>query len=90
MARLRFTLEEARGEAERLAIEYVKKMPNTEKARMIHGAAPSLSEPKSSASKFPVIWSVAFVFHPPDVVMDGGELIVRVNIETKEVCLPWS
>ena len=46
MARLRYTLEEARGEAERLAIEYVKKMPNAEKARMIHGAAPSLSEPK--------------------------------------------
>jgi hypothetical protein len=43
-------------------------------------------EPKSSASKHPVAWIVVFApCQSHEVVMDGGELFVKVNIETKAV-----
>ena len=87
MVRLRFTLAEAEEEATRLATEYVTRQPNTENARL-HHVSPVKSAPKSAASKHPVVWCVSFVFHPPDVIIDGGELMLDVNVETKEV-RPW-
>jgi hypothetical protein len=67
-----------------LATEFVAAMPGAESARCI-GASAGLFTPRSASSKHPVVWSVGFVFHPPDVVMDGGELFVSVNLETKTV-----
>ena len=87
MARLRFTIKEAERESERLATDYLRLLPNTESARF-NGALPDRTASKSSATKIPVVWVVSFVFHPSEVVMDGGELILDVNIETKEVS-PW-
>lgn len=86
MARLRYTLAEAEEEAVRLAVDAIKQIPNTANARLL-GASPLASAPQSSSSKFPVSWNVVFVFHSPEVVMDGGEMMFDVNIETKEVKL---
>jgi hypothetical protein len=57
-------------------------MPGTESARCIGAFADAFTQ-RSASSKHPVVWSVGFVFHPPDVVMDGGELFVAVNLETR-------
>ena len=86
MPRIRLTREEMRDEAIRLASEFVAQLPYAESARF-KGAGPDTSSPTSDASKFPIVWNVAFVFHPPDVVMDGGELFVTVNVETGAVTL---
>lgn len=87
MSRLRYTYTEAQQEATRLATEYLSKLPGAEKARL-KGVQPDNTAPKSRATKFPVVWSVCFVFHPPDVVMDGGELFLKVNVETMAVVPP--
>lgn len=87
MARLRYTLSQAKEEATRLATEYAQRQPWFSQAR-IKGTVPIASAPKSGSSKFPVMWSVVFVFHDPDIIMDGGELFLDVNIETKDV-KPW-
>jgi hypothetical protein len=75
LARLRLNREQAAAEAKRLALEYIATLPNAQSARCLC-AVPDIFAPRSHASKFPVVWSVGFVFHPPDVVMDGGELFV--------------
>jgi hypothetical protein len=82
MPRLRFTREEAEAEATRLATEFVSGMAGAECARCL-GAFPDRMMPKTSSSKHPVVWVVAFVFHPPDVIVDGGEIFVTVNLQTK-------
>jgi hypothetical protein len=42
--------------------------------------------PSSPSSKHPVVWVASFEFtRPHGVVVDGGELMFFVNIETKEV-----
>ncbi|WP_145098554.1 hypothetical protein [Anatilimnocola aggregata] len=86
MPRLRYSFPEAQAEAVRLATEYIRQQPKMEGARL--GAQPNKVAPKSATSKIPVMWVVVVVFHPPDVVMDGGDLVLDVNIETKEV-RPW-
>ena len=85
MTRLRYTRAEAETEAARLAMEFVQGLPDTEDAKL-YRVSPVNSAPKSDASKFPVVWSAMFVFpSPAGSVIDGGELIVTVNIETKAV-----
>jgi hypothetical protein len=85
MARLRYTRAEAEVEAARLATEYVQALPDVDGVRL-HHVSPVNSAPKSNASKLPVVWSAMFVFpSPAGAVVDGGELIVTINIETKAV-----
>ncbi len=55
-------------------------------------AEPVLSQvPLGRASKHPVAWVVMYSPIPPvDVVNDGGELLVTVDLESGEVGLrPW-
>lgn len=84
MPRIRFTLDESRAEATRLASEYVKTQKWFNQARF-KGINPSLFAHKSPSSKFPVEWRAVYVFHGPDEIVDGGELFLDVNIETKVV-----
>jgi len=85
MPRLRFSREEAEAEARRLATEFVSCLPGVERLQC-RSAMPDGLEPKSSASKHPVAWIVVFApCQSHEVVMDGGELFVKVNIETKAV-----
>jgi hypothetical protein len=84
LARLRLTREQAAAEATRRATAFIATLPISLSARCI-GARPDTLAPRSNASKFPVVWSVGFVFHPPEVVMEGGELFVSVNLETESV-----
>jgi hypothetical protein len=73
-------------EATRLAKAFVDTLPNARSARCL-GAHPDTFAPKSSSSKFPIVWTVAFVFHPPEVVADGGELLVSVNLDTRSIAV---
>ena len=84
MSRLRFTREEAKAEATRLATEFVARLPGTEASRCL-GARPDGRLPKSRSSKHPVNWIVTFTFWPSDVVVDGGELDISVDLESKTV-----
>jgi hypothetical protein len=84
MARLRYSYSEAREEATGLAWGFVRGLPAGGAGRL-RSVEPSKTGGGSKASKFPVLWVAIFVFHPPEVVADGGELIVEVNVETKDV-----
>lgn len=85
MTRLRYSLADAKQEAERLATEHVEKQGLWAGARLAH-AAPSGHAPRSASSKHPVVWVVSFEFPRPNgLTVDGGELMFDVNIETKEV-----
>ena len=86
LSRLRLTREEMAAEATRLATAFVKTLPESQSARCI-GAHPDTFAPKSSSSKFSVVWTVGFVLHPPDVVVDGGELLVSVDIEKQSATI---
>jgi hypothetical protein len=87
MSRLRYTLDEARAEAERLAKSYVTNLSGCETLELF-GSNPLLSAPRSNASKHPVQWLVSFRDPPPpDAVVDGGELILDVNVESKSVAI---
>jgi hypothetical protein len=86
LPRLRFTLKEAEAEATRLAAEFIAARPGYSSARC-KGAVPDRCAPRSRSSKHPLTWLVCFVFHPPEVIMDGGELFVAVNLETGVVTI---
>ena len=86
MPRLRFSRDEAEAEATRRARSLVAGLPGASSARC-KGAVPDPSAPRSRRAKPPVAWLVAFVFHPPEVIMDGGELWVAVNLETEAVAI---
>ena len=85
MPRLRYSLAEAAAEAKRLAMEYVEgtsQWPAAEFRRV----APSERFPKSPSSKHPVVWFAIFDLPGPDGgVVDGFDLILEINVETKDV-----
>ncbi len=81
MPRLRFTREEAAAEATRRATEFVAGLPGGESGRCT-GAFPDPFAIRSRNTKHPVSWVVRFVFHPPEVIQDGGDLLIAVNLET--------
>lgn len=83
MARLRYTLEEARAKATALALEFAAGQAWGQLARCA-SANPSWVR-QGTSSKHPTVWSVCFVFNPSDVVMDGGEIFVDVDLETEVV-----
>jgi len=84
MPRLRFTPEQAEAEAKRLAEAYVERSPNAKGYRFRRAGADQHA-PKSESTKLPVIWHAMFARdYSEGVVVDGGELVVVVNIETGE------
>ncbi len=86
MPRLRFTRAEAEAEATRRATQLVSGIPGAASSRCI-GAIPDPLAPRGRSTKHPVSWIVAFVFHPPEVIIDGGELFVAVDLETGAVAI---
>jgi hypothetical protein len=85
MALHRFTIDEAKAEAIRLATEFKQTVPKSEEYRFSH-AIPYDSAAKSG--KTPAVWLGVFTCQPPGEVVDGGELIIRVNVQKKsaELC----
>ncbi len=86
MPRLRFTREEAEAEATRLATEFVAGLPGDEPSRCT-GAIPDPFATQSRSTKHPVSWIVRFVFHPPELIQDGGDLLITVHLETGAVTI---
>jgi len=86
LPRLRYTRAQAEAEAILLATEFVSGLPGAVSGRCT-GAHPDRMAPMSGSTKHPVVWVVIFAFHPPEVLMDGGELSLTVNLETKIVSI---
>jgi hypothetical protein len=85
MARIRYNVAEARQEAIRLAAAYVATLPGALGIELSDASSASTA-PRSDASKHPVIWCVRYSpIRFADAVIDGGELLLDVNIETKTV-----
>jgi hypothetical protein len=83
MPRLRCTREQAEAEAIRLAKEFVLTIPKTSDYRF-RGARPDTSLPRTNSGKIPAVWCIAFQWQPPDgSTVDGCELFIRVNVQTK-------
>ena len=90
MDRLRYSLAEAQAEATRRAEAFVADRPDRDEFRLRGAYADSLVPP-SAASKHPVAWIVVFAPVPPEGgVIDGGELLVAVDLKHGTVGLrPW-
>ncbi len=87
MSRIRYTPEQAEAEAKRLAESYVGRLQNAD-GYIFRRAIANGHAPKSPSTKLPVVWHAVFTRNYPEgVVVDGGELIVVVNIETKDANL---
>jgi hypothetical protein len=91
MARLRFARAEAEAEAEaeavKLASIFVAAHPEAFCLQCV-GAIPDNMAERRRHSKHPVARVVIFKAPPPpDVVMDGGEPFVTLNIASKEVAI---
>src|SRR5262245_29378299 len=82
-SRLRYTPEQAEAEAKRLAEAYVAQLQNVD-GYIFRRAWADGHAAKSPSTKLPVVWHAMFSRdYPEGVVVDGGELVVVVNIETK-------
>jgi hypothetical protein len=88
LARLRFTRAEAKGEATRLATEFVQSQRNFPPHRWVSTSPSSKASAGAGTSKHPVVWNVMFVpVMPAGTVMDGGELVVAVDLSTRLVAV---
>ena len=67
-----------------MALEFVHDLPERQAARFISVHA-DMHAPRSPCSKHPVKWRAMFVFHPPEMVVDGGEMFLEIDIETQSV-----
>lgn len=87
MAHLRLSRDQAKAEAARRAADFVTRLPNCGGARL-RGIHPDTAVRQSRSSKQPVTWVAVFAFDPPGgAVMDGGELLVKVDLKSGEVTL---
>lgn len=85
MARLRYSRAEAETEATRRAEAFVAARPDCERFRF-RGTFPDTAVPPSRASKHPVVWVATFQLVPENGdVIDGGELLVSVDLESGRV-----
>jgi hypothetical protein len=82
MARLRCTKEEAKAEAIRIATEFEHAHPNWKSFHLL-SATPDNSPPRADSGKIPAVWSVVFVPRISGATIDGGELFICVNVQTK-------
>ena len=90
VARLRYSLAEAQAEATRRAVAFVAARPDRSELRLRRAfPAPRVSPCRDS--RHPVAWIVAFAPIPPeDGVIDGGELLVSVDLESVTVSINGS
>ena len=85
MTRLRYTLAEAKEEATRRAIKFIAGRSDRD-SFLYRGTYPDSFALRSQASKHPVAWTVVFAPRPKEgEIIDGGELIVDVNLESGSV-----
>ncbi len=87
MARLRFTLEEARDLAELLADNLIAGMSWGTTVRKI-GATPASPDRQGKSSKHPTAWTVIYQIKVPEgSTIDGGEVFVEIDLESKSATL---
>lgn len=81
MARLRYSLEEAREQAELLADQLVAETSWTDTVQRTGAFASSLDR-QGKSSKHPTVWTVVYQLRPPQgTTIDGGEVFVKVDLE---------
>lgn len=89
MARVRYSLAEARAEATRRSAAFVAARPDRDEWRHFSTRPDPMAAP-GRASKHPVAWIAWFAPVPPEGgVIDGGELRVAVDLEFGTVAL-WT
>ena len=87
MARVRLSRAEAHGEATRRASAFIAERDDRDNWRHI-STTPDTLGPSRRAAKSPVVWVAMYAPIPPsDVVIDGGELFVVVDLESGTVGL---
>lgn len=87
MARLRFTLEEAQSLAELLADNLITRQSWGSSVQRI-GATPASSARQGKSSKHPTAWTVIYQMKVPQgSIIDGGEVFVEVDLESKSAIL---
>ena len=83
MARLRHTLEEARNSAELLADKLVASTSWGNTVQKLD-ASPATIDRQGKSSKHPTCWIVTYKMRTPSgLSMDGSEVFVKVNLESK-------
>ena len=83
MSRLRHTLEEARDFAELLADNLVAGTSWSSTVQKV-GASPASLERQGKSSKHPTVWTVVYQMRMPHgSTIDGGEVFVNVDLESK-------
>jgi hypothetical protein len=80
MARPRYSLAEAEAEARTLASAYARTLSAADLARIVWAKPDPIA---SGKGRIPTVWVVRFVFHPPGMVMDGGDLLVTVDLSER-------
>ena len=87
MGRIRYNLEQAQHKAVLRASEFVSGLPGYA-GFQVRRTYPDTTVPRSRASKHPLAWIVVFAFDPLDgSSMDGGELIVAVNLDSGMIAI---
>jgi len=87
VARLRYSRGEAEAEATRRAEAFVARRPDRDRLRY-RGTFPDSTVPPSRSSKHPVGWVAVFAPVPPaGGAIDGGELLVAVDLESGAVSI---
>jgi len=90
MSRVRYSRAEALKEATDRAAAFVARRADEWDWRYRYiSTSPAHVEPPRRSSKHPVVWAVMFApIPPPGSVIDGGELLVIVDLEqdTVSVC----
>lgn len=87
MTRLRYSREQAEAEAISRAEAFLADRPDRDQWRL-DGACPNTLVPRSQTSKHPAAWLVLFAPVPPGGgVIDGGELLVAVDLEADTIAI---
>lgn len=81
MPRLRYSFEEAREAATKIALEAILGLSTTQAARLI-SVSPDRLSGQGHSSKHPTRWIAMFVWHDPSIILDGGETFVAVDLES--------
>ena len=82
MTRLRYTLDEARAAATGIAKRVIQCVDANQTARLI-SIRPDRMATQGLSSKHPTRGLAMFVWHDPNVTLDGGETFVAIDLESQ-------
>jgi len=82
MVRLRYSLEEAKLAASKIANDAIQGLDAFRSASLI-SVTPDRVVPQGTSSKHPTRWIAMYVCHDPNVVLDGGETFGVIDLESQ-------